>query len=101
MKYLHKKGPKKVISTTFVESGQNVRVLACTNVSRSFHPTSLCRRIGFPNGTKVITADFGWINEDAFFLWFQKFRTPGQRVLILDGHVSHTNLEALEFCEAS
>ncbi|KAJ4434095.1 hypothetical protein ANN_16415 [Periplaneta americana] len=59
-------------------------------------------QIGFPNGTKVITTESGWITEDAFLLWlkhFERFRAPGPSVLVLDGHISHKSLRALEFCE--
>ncbi|KAJ4449626.1 hypothetical protein ANN_01029 [Periplaneta americana] len=59
-------------------------------------------QIGFPNGTKVITTESGWITEDAFLLWlkhFERFRAPGPSVLVLDGHINHKSLRTLEFCE--
>ncbi|KAJ4451809.1 hypothetical protein ANN_03283 [Periplaneta americana] len=60
------------------------------------------RQIGFPNGIKVITTESGWKTEDAFLLWvqhFERFRAPVSSVLVLDGHISHKSLRALEFCE--
>ncbi|KAJ4448015.1 hypothetical protein ANN_10025 [Periplaneta americana] len=59
-------------------------------------------QIGFPNDIKVITTESGWKTEDAFLLWlqhFERFRAPVSSVLVLDGHISHKSLRALEFCE--
>lgn len=107
-----KKGSKQVISKTCVEKGENVTVLACTSPVGNFIPPFVIYKgkrspskdvqIGFPNGTKVITTESGWITEDAFLLWlkhFDRFRAPGPSVLVLDGHISHKSLRALEFCE--
>ncbi|KAJ4430468.1 hypothetical protein ANN_22684 [Periplaneta americana] len=107
-----KKGSKQVISKTCVEKGENVTVLACTSpVGNFISPFVIYKgkrspskdvQIGFPNGTKVITTESGWKTEDAFLLWlqhFERFRAPVSSVLVLDGHISHKSLRALEFCK--
>ncbi|KAJ4430871.1 hypothetical protein ANN_19462 [Periplaneta americana] len=105
-----KKGSKQVISKTCVERGENVS-LGMHQSSREFHTPFVIYKgkrspskdvqIGFPNGTKVITTESGWITEDAFLLLkhFERFRAPGPSVLVLDGHVNHKSLRTLEFCE--
>jgi hypothetical protein len=43
----------------------------------------------------------GCSNEDVFLEWlqhFQKHRTSGKCLLILDGHMSHCSLKALHYC---
>jgi hypothetical protein len=45
--------------------------------------------------------DSGYINEDIFLEWlqyFQKHRSPGKCLLILDGHASHSSLKCLDYC---
>jgi hypothetical protein len=44
--------------------------------------------------------DSGYINEDIFLQWlqrFQKHRSPGKCLLIFDGHASHSSLKYLYY----
>ena len=105
------KGSKHVVSHTCVERGENVTVAVCTNAIGQYIPPFVIMKgkrfhneyqDGFPNGTKVVMSDSGWMNEETFLQWlfhFEEFRVPGPCVLILDGHVSHRSLGALKFCE--
>ena len=105
------KGCGSVYSQTCVERGETVTVLACTNAIGSFIPPMAIFKgkkhrdefsDGFPNGSLVMMTDSGWINEDVFLKWlhhFQAHRAPGTCLLLLDGHISHKSLQALQYCE--
>ncbi|XP_020287527.1 uncharacterized protein LOC109856551 [Pseudomyrmex gracilis] len=107
------KGSKDVISMTSVERGENVTVLACMNAAGQFIPPFVLFKgvrkrddfmIGMPSGTEIVMTEKGWITEDAFKMWldhFNRYRTKGKVILILDGHLSHTNLAVVDLCEAS
>jgi hypothetical protein len=54
-----------------------------------------------PAGSEVAMTDSGYINEDIFLEWlqhFQKHRSPGKCLMILDGHASHFSLKCLYYC---
>lgn len=60
--------------------------------------------IGMSSGTEIVMTEKGWVTEEAFKKWlehFNRYRTKGKVILILDGHVSHTNLTVVDLCEAS
>lgn len=57
-----------------------------------------------PSGTEIFMTEKGWVTEEAFKVWlihFNRYRTKGKVILILDGHVSHTNLAVVDLCEKS
>jgi transposase len=59
-------------------------------------------RNNVPAGSSVAMSETGYIKESLFLDWlkhFQQHRVPGPVILILDGHVTHCSLLALEFCE--
>jgi hypothetical protein len=56
----------------------------------------------FPEISVVTITDSGLISEDSFRSWLHRFqvhRVAGLCPLLIDGHTSHTNLQALEFYE--
>ncbi|CAB3225015.1 unnamed protein product [Arctia plantaginis] len=97
---------------TSVERGENVTVLACMNAAgQSIPPFVLFKGVrkrgdfllGMPPGTEVAMTEKGWVTEEAFKLWLQHFnrhRTPGIVVLILDGHASHTSYSVVDLCDS-
>nr|XP_026499981.1 uncharacterized protein LOC113403610 [Vanessa tameamea] len=96
------KGAKDVVSMTSVERGENVNVLACINATGQYIPPYVIFKgvrkrydllLGMLPGTEVAMTEKGWVTEEAFKLWlqhFNRYRTPGKVILILDGHASHT-----------
>ena len=55
-----------------------------------------------PSGTQIAMTEKGWVTEEAFKLWlehFNRYRTKGKVILILDGHLSHRNLAVVDLCE--
>lgn len=107
------KGSRDVVSMTSVERGQNVTVLACMNAAGHFIPPFVIFRgmrkrddfmLGMPPGTEIFMTEKGWVTETAFKEWlahFNRHRTQGKVILILDGHLSHTNLAVVDLCEDS
>ena len=106
------KGCKDVVSMTSVERGENVTVLACMNAAGQYIPPFVLFKgvrkrddfmIGMPSGTQIAMTEKGWVTEEAFKLWlehFNRYRTKGKVILILDGHLSHTNLAVVDLCES-
>jgi len=88
-----------------------VTILDCTNAAGNFiTPTAAFKRTkhrsefvdGFLNGSLVTVTDCRLISKDCFRTWlchFQVSRSAGDCLLLLDGHASNKNLQALEFCE--
>ncbi|CAG5035003.1 unnamed protein product [Parnassius apollo] len=106
------KGAKDVVSMTSVERGENVTVLACMNAAGQYIPPFVLFKgvrkrddflLGMPPGTEVAMTENGWVTEEAFKLWlqhFNRYRTPGKVVLILDGHASHTSYSVVDLCDS-
>lgn len=106
------KGAKDVVSMTSVERGENVTVLACMNAAGQYIPPFVLFKgvrkrddflLGMPPGTEVTMTEKGWVTEEAFKLWlqhFNRYRTPGKVVLILDGHASHTSYSVVDLCDS-
>ncbi|XP_018358953.1 PREDICTED: uncharacterized protein LOC108758464 [Trachymyrmex cornetzi] len=98
---------------TSVERGENVTVLACMNAAGHFIPPFVLFKgvrkrddfmIDIPPRTEIFMTEKGWVTEEAFKAWlshFNRFRTKGKVILILDGHLSHTNLTVVDLCEES
>ncbi|CAB3231899.1 unnamed protein product [Arctia plantaginis] len=69
--------------------------------SRGFGITP--KAVRMPPGTEVAMTEKGWVTEEAFKLWlqhFNRYRTPGKVVLILDGHASHTSYSVVDLCDS-
>lgn len=106
------KGSKDVVSMTSVERGENVTVLACMNATGQYIPPFVIFKgvrkrddfmIGMPPGTEIAMTEKGWINEDTFKLWvhhFNKYRTRGKVILLLDGHASHVSYSVVDLCDS-
>lgn len=106
------KGAKDVVSVTNVERGENVTVLACMNATGQYIPPFVLFKgvrkrddflIGMPPGTEIVMTEKGWLNEEAFQLWlqhFNRYRTQGKVILILDGHASHTSYSVVDLCDS-
>lgn len=106
------KGAKDVVSVTNVERGENVTVLACMNATGQYiAPFVLFKGvrkrddflIGMPPGTEIVMTEKGWVTEKAFQLWlqhFNRYRTQGKVILILDGHASHTIYSVVDLCDS-
>lgn len=106
------KGAKDVVSLTNVEQGKNVTVLACMNATEQYIPPFVLFKgvrkrndflIGMPPGTKVVMTEKGWVTEEVFKLWlqhFNRYRTRGKVILILDGHASHTSYSVVDLCDS-
>ncbi|XP_069685882.1 uncharacterized protein [Periplaneta americana] len=105
------KGSRDVVSLTNVERGENVTVMACVSATGAYIPPFVIfkgKRMraefsdNMPAGTEVCMTESGWVNEEAFGKWlkhFNKHRTPGKVILILDGHHSHTSFATADLCE--
>lgn len=106
------KGSREVVSMTSVERGENVTVLACMNAAGQYIPPFILFKgvrkrddfmIGMPSGAEVTMTEKGWVTEVAFKQWihhFNRYRTQGKVILILDGHATHTSLEVVDLCES-
>ncbi|XP_023233357.1 uncharacterized protein LOC111633062 [Centruroides sculpturatus] len=94
-----------------VESGEKATIIGCVNALGSYIPPFIVfkgvrKRLEFsnnlPSGSEVRLTKRGWINEEVFLEWiehFNKYRTPGKVVLILDGQQCLSTLMCVEMCE--
>lgn len=110
LKVVSEKGKSEVASLTSLERGENVTAVVCCSASGVFIPPFIIfkgKRMreefkhGMPPGSQVAMSESGYINEDLFLVWlqhFQKHRSPGRCLLLLDGHISHKSLQCLEYC---
>lgn len=110
MKVVSERGKREVVSITNLERGENVTAVVCCSASGVYIPPFIIfkgkrmreeYRLGMPPGTQVTMSDSGYINDDLFLVWlkhFEKHRSPGRCLLLLDGHISHHSLQCLEYC---
>lgn len=113
-KILAQKGKKQVGALTSAERGQHVTVAVCGNAAGNLiPPTLIIPRKNFkheyfdgaPPGTLKLCYETGYMVGELFFKWMQHFVSsvgcnPANKVLlILDGHASHKNLDALEYAK--
>ena len=111
LKVVAQKGRHEVVKITNVERGENVTAVVCCSAVGTFIPPFIIfkgkrfkdvYKKDLPPASIVEMTDSGYINEDVFLLWlqhFQKHRVQGRCLLILDGHVSHSSLQCVEFCK--
>ncbi|KAJ4442332.1 hypothetical protein ANN_03918 [Periplaneta americana] len=112
-KILAQKGKKQVGAIVSAEQGTNVTAVVGMSASGQFVPPMLVfPRVrmspelsdGAPPGTLVVGQEKGWINSELFVKYLHHFHsyvksTPDKRVLLLvDGHISHKSLQAVQFC---
>ncbi|KAB0801683.1 hypothetical protein PPYR_03869 [Photinus pyralis] len=107
------KGSKLVSSITSGERGETITVIACCNAEGNFLPPSCIMKgkrkkpeyeDGMPPGSFLyMSAKSAYINAEIFKDWLQNQFLPrkpdGKVVLIVDGHSSHCDIDALEFAE--
>jgi len=110
------KGKKQVGAITSAERGEHVTVVVCVNAIGNLVPPALIMPRknykaeyfdGAPPGTLELCYPTGYMVGSLFLKWMQHFvsyvgATETNKVLlIVDGHSSHKNLEALEFAKAN
>lgn len=111
-KIIAEKGRKQVGSLSSAERGQTITVEVCFNAAGTYMPPMLIfprQRMKqelldrAPPGTTAECNVRGWMTTETFMTWFQRFvnfsgaslATPV--LLLLDGHVTHTqNIEVIE-----
>lgn len=108
------KGKKQVGSITSGERGVHSSVVVCMSSAGSYIPPAIIfpRKKynptlydGAPAGTLPLYNESGYMTGELFIKWMQHFiahvrPTPGKKaLLILDGHVSHKNVEALDLAK--
>lgn len=107
------KGKRAVGKVTSAERGSLVTAIACSSASGTYVPPTLIfprKREkpelldGAPPGSKMYISDSGYSNGEIFIKWLEHFKDsvhPSETnpiLLILDNHLSHVSLEAVEFC---
>lgn len=111
-KILAMKGRKQVGSLSSAERGQTITIEICFNAAGTYMPPLIIfprQRMKAelldhaPPGSTAVCNPRGWITTEIFSTWFKQFiqfsgATPNNHVLLLlDGHVSHTqNLEVID-----
>lgn len=113
-KVFARKGKKQVGAVTSAERGIHTTVVACVSSGGTYVPPAIIfpRKKynallydAAPIGTLRLYNESGYMTGELFFKWMQHFvsfvrPTPEKKaLLILDGHVSHKNLEALQFAK--
>ena len=63
-------------------------------------------RFDGPEDSLYAKSDSGWLDSELFLAWlkkiFVKFCVPQRPIMLLvDGHVSHITIEAIDFCQAN
>lgn len=107
------RGTKQVGSVTSGEKGELVTLVYAINAAGvALPPFFIFPRIkykehfvnGGPEGSKGSSRTGGWINEDIFLEFLEYFVThvrcskENMVLLILDNHVAHISLAAIDFC---
>ena len=110
-------GKKQVGVSTSQERGELVTLCCAVNASGSHIPPFFifprvrmkdCFLNGAPPGSHGIAASSGYMNSDIFVTEYLPFFIKNTRctkdkpvLLILDNHISHCSLEAVELCRSS
>lgn len=111
-KILAMKGRKQVGLLSSAERGQTITVEICFNAAGTYMPPLMIfprQRMKpelldhAPPGTTAVCNPRGWITSEIFLTWFKNFikfsgaTSTNHVLLLLDGHVSHTqNLEVID-----
>lgn len=111
-KVLASTGRKQVGSLTSAERGQNITVVCCMSSTGNFVPPALIfpRKRAKPElidsaplGTLGIFQESGWMTIESFIKWLKHFTNyvkpskANKVLLLLDGHISHKSLDAVNF----
>lgn len=110
-KVFARRGKHQVGAITSCERGRNVTFVCCANAAGHYVPPLVIyprKRMkielteGAPAGSIFECQENGWINSELFVVWLEHFiscakpSTERKILLVLDGHVSHTqNITAL------
>jgi len=115
-KVLAKKGMKQVGRVTSGEKGETTTIVCAVNAVGNYIPPMMIfkrKRMhdillkGAPPGTIGCCSPNGWIDGQLFLKWLQHFisfvhPTPDNKViLIMDGHMSHKSIEAVEMARSN
>ena len=115
-KILAKRGQKQVGKITSGEKGQTMTVVCCVSACGVYIPPMMIfkrQRMteillkGSPPGTIGGASANGWIDSELFVRWLKHFvyhakpSLERKVILIVDGHVTHKSLEAVEYASAN
>ena len=117
-KVIATKGVRQVRKMSSAERGSNITALCCMNATGGFIPPLFVfprKRMldslmnGCPDGAigTVNERGSGYIDSALFLVWLKHFVSftgctkDNRHVVLLDGHVSHTTLEAIEFARSN
>ena len=117
-KVIATKGVRQVRKMSSAERGSNITALCCMNATGGFIPPLFVfprKRMldslmnGCPDGAigTVNERGSGYIDSALFLVWLKHFVSftgctkDNRHVVLLDGHVSHTTLEAIEFAHSN
>ncbi|KAJ4436391.1 hypothetical protein ANN_19023, partial [Periplaneta americana] len=112
-KIISPRGKRVVSKVVSQERGESVTAVCCVSAAGYYVPPALifqrkrykpefCDRT--PPDTLGMVSDSGFINSELFMTWlehFSKHVVPSQqkkKLLILDNHISHCSLAAIEYC---
>lgn len=107
------KGSKRIPQLTTGEKGETVTVMACCSATGSFMPPYILfkgirrkneLKDGLPPGSEFLMTASGYANSEVFRSYIQffcKHKPAGKTLLIMDGHRSHVDWEALSIAEAA
>ncbi|XP_069678768.1 uncharacterized protein [Periplaneta americana] len=112
-KIISPRGKRVVSKVVSQERGVSVTAVCCVSAAGYYVPPALifprkrykpefCDRT--PPDTLGMVSDSGFINSELFMTWLEHFRkhvVPSQqkkKLLILDNHISHCSLAAIEYC---
>lgn len=112
-KVISPKGKRLVSKVVSQERGESVTAVCCVSAAGYYVPPALifprkrfkpefCDRT--PPDTLGMVSDSGFINSELFMTWLQhftKYVNPSlekKKLLLLDNHISHCTLSAIEYC---
>jgi hypothetical protein len=111
-KVVAKRGCKQVGRVVSAEKGVTTTVVCAMNAAGNFVPPMMifkrklmCDRLmkGTPAGAIGVASENGWIDRDIFVKYLGHFAkqvnpsATNKILIVLDGHVSHKSLEAIDF----